>query len=305
MAGKLNRRDFLKAGIATGIVAVSGLNPSSKIFANSDLPFDLVAVKGGEADDMFDKGIEALGGMSKFVKKGHKVVVKPNIGWDVSPERAGNTNPKLVKRIIEHCFKAGAKDVYVFDHTCDDWRMTYKTSGIEYAVKSVGGKIVSGASEKYYRKITFPKGKSLKEDKVHQLILDSDVYINVPILKNHGSAKLTMCLKNQMGCNWDRRYWHKNDLQQCIADFATRIKPDLNIVDAYRIMQTHGPRGVSVEDVTLLKAQIISTDMVAADAAATKFFGLEPKDIPHVRIAHEMGIGNMEIEKLRIKRIRM
>ncbi len=137
------------------------------------------------------------------------------------------------------------------------------------------------------------------------MILDSDVYINVPILKNHGSAKLTMCLKNQMGCNWDRRFWHKNDLQQCIADFATRIKPDLNIVDAYRIMQTHGPRGVSVEDVTLLKAQIISTDMVAADAAATKFFGLEPKDIPHVRIAHEMGIGNMEIEKLRIKRIQM
>lgn len=305
MSGTIKRRDFIKSGVATGISALVGLHSVNELSANQDLPFDLVAIKGGEPDEMFDKGIEQLGGISKFVKKGQKVVVKPNIGWDVNPERAGNTNPQLVKRIIEHCFKAGAKDVFVFDHTCDDWRMSYKNSGIEDAVKSAGGTIVSGASEKYYRKVTFSKGKKLREDKVHELILDSDVYINVPVLKNHGSAKLTICLKNQMGVNWDRRYWHKNDLHQCIADFATRIKPHLNVVDAYRIMQTHGPRGVSVEDVTLLKAQIISTDMVAADAAATKFFGLEPKDIPHIRIAHEMGVGTIEIEKLRIKRIQL
>jgi uncharacterized protein (DUF362 family) len=70
-------------------------------------------------------------------------------------------------------------------------------------------------------------------------------------------------------------------------------------------MQKHGPRGVSVDDVILMKAQIISTDIVAADAAATKFFGLEPKDIPHIRIAHEMGVGNMNLEELKIKRIKM
>lgn len=301
----MKRREFLKVGITTGIASASAFGLTNQLIAQKDLEYDLVAVKGGEPDIMFDKGIEAFGGMSKFIKKGQTVVVKPNIGWDVSPERAGNTNPQLVKRIIEHCFKAGAKDVYVFDHTCDDWIMSYETSGIEAAVKSAGGKIVSGASEKYYRKIKIPHGVRLKEDKVHQLILDSDVYINVPVLKNHGSAKLTICLKNQMGVNWDRRYWHKNDLHQCIADFATRIKPHLNIVDAYRVMQTRGPRGVSVEDVTLLKAQIISTDMVAADAAATKFFGFEPKEIPHIKIAHEMGVGNMEIDKLRIKRIQL
>jgi len=255
--------------------------------------------------DMFEKGIAAMGGMEKFVKKGQTVVVKPNIGWDVPPERAGCTNPHLVKRIIQHCYKAGAKKVFVFDHTCDDWKKSYKTSGIEDAVKSAGGKIVSGGSEKYYRNIIINKGKVLKEDKVHELIIDSDVFINVPILKNHGSARLTICLKNMMGVNWDRRYWHKNDLHQCIADFATKIKPDLNIVDAYRVMQSHGPRGISVDDVIMMKAQIISTDMVAADAAATKFFGLEPKHIPHIRFAGEMGVGNIDLDKIRIKRIKV
>jgi uncharacterized protein (DUF362 family) len=37
-------------------------------------------------------------------------------------------------------------------------------------------------------------------------------------------------MKNLMGIVWDRGYWHRNDLHQCIADFATFRKPDLNIV---------------------------------------------------------------------------
>jgi uncharacterized protein (DUF362 family) len=77
----------------------------------------MVAVMGGNPDAMFDLGIQELGGMGAFVQKGQKVLIKPNMGWDVIPELAANTNPLLVKRIIEHCFKAGAKEVYVFDHT--------------------------------------------------------------------------------------------------------------------------------------------------------------------------------------------
>lgn len=302
----MKRRDFIKTGISAGIVASATTYAfSQKRKPKQKLPYDLVAIRGGSPDRMFDKGIKALGGMSNFVKAGQKVVVKPNIGWDVPPERAGNTNPKLVKRIIEHCFKAGAKEVFVFDHSCDNWRKAYKNSGIEEAVKSVGGKIVSGNSEKYYKDIKIKKGKNLKNDKVHELIFNTDVFINVPVLKNHGGSKLTISMKNLMGINWDRGYWHRNNLHQCIADFATEIKPNLNIVDAYRVVQTNGPRGVSEEDVVLMKAQIISTDIVAADAAASKFMGIEPKDIPHIAIAHDMGVGNMNLDQLRIKRIKI
>ena len=116
-----------------------------KAFAGKRLPsnvdYDLVAVMGGEPAAMFDMGIQALGGMGAFVKKGQKVLVKPNIGWDVVPEKGGNTNPLLVKRIIEHCYRAGAKEVYVFDNTCDNWIKCYKNSGIEQAVKDAGAKI--------------------------------------------------------------------------------------------------------------------------------------------------------------------
>jgi len=305
----MDRRDFIKKSIQTGIVAASAASfgKYSNLFAlHSPHPsnnFDLVAIKGGEPDAMFDKAIESIGGLKSFVKKGQKVVVKPNIGWDVVPERAGNTNPVLVKRIIQHCYETGAKEVYVFDNTCDDWKRCYSNSGIERAVKDAGGKIVSGDSERYYQKVEVNRGKKLKDAKVHELILESDVFINVPILKHHSSAELTISMKNLMGNVWDRGYWHRNDLHQCIADFTSFRKPHLNIVDAYYVMKRNGPRGVSKGDVVLMKSQIISTDIVAADSAAAKLFGTEPEQISYIKLAAEMNLGRMDLSKLNINRI--
>jgi len=307
----MKRRDFIFKGLGAGILAGSGvsLNGFSRLMGNPNAPqdgsFDLVAVKGTDPAAMFDEGINSLGGMAEFVKPGQTVVVKPNIGWDAVPERAANTNPELIGRIIKRCYEAGAKSVSVFDNTCDEWKKCYVNSGIEKEVKNAGGSIIPGNSESYYKNVQVPEGKSLTEAMVHELILESDVFINVPVLKSHSSAKLTIAMKNLMGVVWDRRYWHQNDLHQCIADYTTFRKPDLNIVDAYRVMKRNGPRGVSVEDVVLLNSLLISRDIVAADAAAAKLFGLEPDDIPHIVIADEMGIGTMDLASLNINRIKM
>ena len=123
----MKRRDFIRKSISAGVFAGTALSFGGygKIFAstvnNTDLPYDLVAVRDGEPDLMLDKALEALGGIQKFVKKGQTVVIKPNIGWDVEPEKAANTNPLLIKRLVTHCITAGAKEVYVFDNTCDNW----------------------------------------------------------------------------------------------------------------------------------------------------------------------------------------
>ena len=70
----------------------------------------MVAVMGGSPDAMFDLGIQELGGIGTFVQRGQKSESKPILmGCDTRP--GANTNPLLVKRIIEHCFKAGAKEV--------------------------------------------------------------------------------------------------------------------------------------------------------------------------------------------------
>jgi uncharacterized protein (DUF362 family) len=172
-------------------------------------------------------------------------------------------------------------------------------------VKDAGGKLVPGNSEANYQQVSVPNGKKLKSTKVHELILSSDVFINVPILKSHSSAQLTISMKNLMGNIWDRYYWHKNDLNQCIVDFTPVRKPDLNIVDAYRVLMKRGPRGVSVEDVEMKNSLIISRDIVAADAASAKLFGVEPDTIAHIKMAAQANLGVMDLTKLNINRIKL
>lgn len=306
----MKRRNFLKSSMGAGLAAAAAasMGSYSKIFGatphTTSSNYDIVAVKGPDPATMFDIGIQALGGMGAFVSKGQTVVVKPNIGWDVVPEKAACTNPALVKRIIEHCFKAGAKEVFVFDHTCDNWVKCYKNSGIEQAAKDAGAKLVPADSESYYKEVAIPNGKRLVSAKVHELILSSDVFINVPILKHHSSSILTGAMKNMMGVVWDRGYWHKNDLNQCIADYALYPKrPALNVLDAYNVMLRNGPRGVSVDDLSLMQSQLLSTDWVAIDAAGAKLLGLEPASVRYIPLASEMGLGKMDLQKMNIHRI--
>lgn len=306
----MDRRTFFKKGFGASVLVGATLaGRYDSLFAgpykDEKASFDLVAVKGGEPDAMVRKGLEVLGGIGAFVKKGQTVVIKPNVGWDVVPERAANTNPKLIGEIVRLCLDAGAKEVYVFDHTCDNWQRCYQNSGIESAVVQAGGKMAPAHTEGYYQEVSIPSGKSLTKAKEHELLLSSNVFINVPILKDHGGARITVTMKNLMGNVWNRRTWHRTDLHQCIADYASYRKPTLNIVDAYSVMKQNGPRGVSADDVVSMKSLLISTDMVAADAAAAKLFGLSPADVPYIQLAADLKVGRMDLENLRIKRLTM
>ena len=163
--------------------------------------------------------------------------------------------------------------------------------------------MVAGNSQGRYQEIEVPGARRLKKVKVHELILESDVLINVPVLKHHGGAGLCVAMKNMMGAVWDRRSWHANDLHQCIADLTLAVKPDLNVVDAYQVLKRNGPRGVSRADVVTMKSLIIGENMVVTDTAASKLFGKEPGQIGHIRKADELGTGSMDLSGLSINRI--
>lgn len=313
----MKRRDFLKAAAITGLATTFKLTEGMDLMAQKSAKTtlktggtDLVAVMGGEPAQMFQKAIAELGGMGKYVKKGQKVCVKPNIGWDKVPEMASNTNPELVAEIVRQCLKAGASEVVVFDNSCDDWRKAYKNSGIEAAATAAGAKMLPVKDVSYYKDVALPKGVKLKTAKVHQAILDSDVWINVPVLKNHEGALMTIAMKNHMGIVWDRGFFHRNDLQQCIADICTLNKPAvLHVVDAYRVMKTNGPRGRALSDVANAKAMFVSSDIVAVDTAATKFFGqleaMPLESVKHIAMAQDLKLGTMDLSKLKVKKIQL
>jgi uncharacterized protein (DUF362 family) len=321
----MDRRDFLKKTFAIGATAgLTLLNGSwSRLFAQEKtmpiptqpgpsqpketskaLP-DLVALKGGEPDTMLDQGMKAFGGMGRFVKRHQTVVIKPNIGWNKSPEMAATTNPKLIKRLIEHCLEAGAKKVYVFDNPVSSWQSAYSTSGIESAVKAAGGTIVPGATYTLFQKVKIPGAKILKEAAVHELILEADVFINVPVLKDHSSSNVTISLKNLMGIVYDRHFFHSSGLHQCIVDINKFRKPDLTIVDAYRVVNDHGPQPYSSASVSTKLMQIIAIDPVAADTASAKILGRDPAKVDHIVLGQQANLGTMNLESLNIQRINL
>lgn len=311
----MERRDFLKKGALAGL-AISALsfNKLQAALGGNEIAVesapDLVAVMGGEPAVMLDKALNALGGIKKYIKKGQNVVIKPNIGWDRSPELGANTNPDLIGALIKQCIKAGAKKVTVFDNTCDNWQKCYSNSGISEAVKAAGGIMAPGNEERYYKSVKLPQGVTLKEAKIHEALQEADVWINVPVLKNHGGAKMSISMKNYMGIVWDRRFFHANDLQQCIADICTwNKKPVLNIVDAYRVMRQNGPQGKSVNDISLLKTLIVSPNIIAADTAAVQFFNQVEKmnleSVGHIGKGEKLNLGTTKLDQLNIKRIKV
>jgi uncharacterized protein (DUF362 family) len=303
----MNRRKFIKSVAAAAVVTAAASKFSKTVFSQnapavSSLP-DVVGVRNGMPVEMFRKGIDALGGMQAFVKPGQTVIIKPNVSFDSGPERGANTNPDLVAEIVRQAKAAGASKVSVFDHTLNEWRASYKNSGTQDAVERAGGAMIPANSDKYYELMKRPQAKRLKESALFKPMLEADVFINVPILKNHGGAKMSCAIKNLMGVVWDRRSWHGNDLNQSIAEVLYYVKPTLNVIDAYRVMRVNGPRGVSVDDVDIKKYMIISKDIVAADSAALGVIGYGLSDVPYVKIAGDLGFGKYDLSTLKVERI--
>jgi len=307
----MDRRSFLQnsAGVLGGLAAADALSPL--LNASQAARPDLAVVKGASVDKIVQTAIDAIGGIRRFISKDDIVVIKPNIGWDRKPEFAANTNPELVAALVKICLGAGAKKVKVFDRTCHDQRRCYENSGIEAAAKAagaevpaVGGRTLTAIEERMYKDTKIPDGVAIKSWPLHEDVVDPKVkLINVPIAKNHGSTKLSMSLKNLMGIMGDNRGQAHQKLDTAIVDVSTVVKPTLIIIDAIRILTAHGPTGGSLDDVKRLDTIIAGVDPVATDAYSTTLFGMEPKDIGHIKEAAERGLGKMDLSKLNIQKI--
>lgn len=299
----MTRREFLKKSAAAGIGAGLLLLPRGlRSLAAAEAYPDLVAVRGGTPEAMFERGMRIIGGMGRFVKRGQTVVVKPNMSWDLAPEYGVNTSPALVAAVVRHCRDAGARRVLILDHSIEHWERSAKNSGVLAAATGAGAVYAQAEREGYYHKVSV-NGRRLRETMVHESLLESDVLISVPVLKSHGGAGLTISIKNLMGCVWNRQAYHSAGLQSCIADFLRVKKPDLNIIDAYRVVSKNGPRGGSLADVVQMGSLIISPDVVAADTAASMLLGRKQGEVEYIRFAAEAGFGQMDLSKLNIQRV--
>lgn len=263
--------------------------------------FPKLALAQGDSPELITKeAIALLGGMKCFVSKGDVVSIKPNIAWDRTPKQAACTNPEVVKALVELSFDAGAKEVIVMDNPTNPARRTYVRSGIADASKKAGAKVLFPNPHRL-KKIPL-KGEWLNEWEVFTNFIEVDKIINVPIAKTHSLSKLTMGMKNWLGALGGNRSLLHQKLDHVMVDLAAFFKPCLTILDAYRILIRNGPQGGRLSDVRLMKTVVAGVDYVAVDALGATFFGMTPEDLPYLQLAHKRRLGEINVEKFKIKK---
>ena len=277
----MDRREFIKYSTIIGAGSALLGNPM-KIFAENP---NVVFVTGGEPSDLITAAMNSFGGISTFISKGDVVVVKPNIGWDRSPEYAANTNPTLVSEIIKMCMDAGAAKVK--------------------ALSKKYGADVQQIRDFKFKNISLPGGERLKEWPIYQDYLEADKVINVPVAKHHSMAKVTLGLKNLMGIMGGNRGSLHNYFTEKITDINTHILPTLTIIDAYRILTKNGPSGGNINDVKLSKSLIMSPCTVSADFLALELFNLKIESVPYINESNKRGLSKYDLKNLNVRRINL
>jgi uncharacterized protein (DUF362 family) len=302
-----SRRQFLKlAGGTAGITAVGGAGllagslPNALRAASATGNRTKVSIASGvSAVENARRAVDSLGGIRAFVSRGDVVILKPNIGWDRTPKQAANTNPDVVVALAEMCLSAGAKEVRVFDRTCNEPRRCYINSGIQQAVEEFAKKHHTGDSLRIYhvedrkfQRTDISGALALNQWDLYRDVLEADKIINVPVAKHHTLASVTLALKNMMGVMGGNRGQIHFRLPECLVDINRKIPTHLAVIDATRILLRNGPSGGNLADVKPVDKVIASADVVAADVvAADRLFDLSPDEVPHIRMALEAGLG--------------
>jgi uncharacterized protein (DUF362 family) len=308
MGSTINRRDFILRSASLGTtIALGGIlerlaGPAA--YAGTGFP-DLAVVEGANYYDATRKAVDALGGMKQFVSKGSRVGLLVNSVFD---KPGTYTKPEIALAVITMCYEAGAASITSLEDARGSyWRRATLSKEDRERIGSIKG---PGDTVT----IDLPHGVKLKSVEIRRDLLACDVYINMPIFKDHEGTRFTGVLKNIMGAtsSSSNRFFHKGAivsgfyddptfLSQCIADAHLVRKPTLCIADGTEMIVTNGPSGPG--KIVKPHAVVAGTDGVAVDAYGATILGLPVEDVVMIRKAQEHGIGSADLSKLRITKL--
>lgn len=307
--GEISRREFLRKTAECAIYGTVGMALSGLWYRSagaSNRP-DIVLAKGTPGPATLG-AVKALGGIQRFVKPGDRVVIKPNMSFPNPPEWGTTTHPYVVRALSDMCLKAGAVSVLILDNPLRHAELCLERSGLRAVCQGLPQTQTLGvADRRFYEEVEVPEGKELRSTMIMKEVLKADALIAVPVAKSHSATGVSLAMKGMMGLIYDRSSFHLDmDLNRAIVDLCTVLKPQLTVVDATRVLSSGGPGGPG--KVIPLETIIASTDMVAADAMAVElgtWYGRKFKasQVKHIRVAHERGLGNMDVAVQSVKEV--
>ncbi len=311
MTSSRTRRWFLRTSGAAGVSMGLGTSVVAELLSWSPLLAaahpDLVAMSGSDPFTNTVSAVDTIGGMSRFVARGSRVVVNANTSFNLP---GSNVDPAVVLATLRMCVEAGAAEVWLAKPGKPGyWERTPRFAASGEVLETVK------TSEREFRVVEIPNGVALRQAHVDRRVLESDVYLNVSVVKDHAGTGFTAALKNAMGlcphqptnsfCHFgsaeperEKFYANVDHLSQCIADLNLIRRPDLCLVDATAYLKTNGPAGPG--ELRRSDTVVAATDPVAIDTYSTRFLDLNVGDVSMIGLAHRLGAGETELKKLRI-----
>jgi uncharacterized protein (DUF362 family) len=306
---KIKRRDFLRTGLMAGGAALLSKQLAASGFSimrpmpytppsTGEIP-DIVTISGADPEGNMSRLLKPLGGISQFVKPGQTVGLLVNSPWK---NPGYYTNPDVVLSFANLCLQAGAKEIVCFAPASQ----AYWERGLLFEKYQPVVKSFRYGSE--HVEVEIPNGVTLKKAKVLKELKEVDVFVSLPVAKNHAGVIYSGNLKGMMGTSSDdtNRNMHSPEgdytydkheyLARCIADLNLVRKPDLCIMDATECAINNGPAGPGE---TVKPGKIIAgKDPVALDVYAASLIGFYTDDILTVKFANKHGLGEIDPEKV-------
>ncbi len=256
-------------------------------------------VTGGERATALQRGLAALGGIERFVKRGDRVLLKVNAAFATPAALGATTHPDLAAELIRLCLKSGAASVIVTDNPINSPESCFALSGLGEATARAGGRLVV-PRETDFLPATVPGARLLRDWPVLRRPFEGvNKLIGVAPVKSHNRAGASMTMKNWYGLLGGRRNQFHQDIHGIVSELSALVRPTFVVLDGTASMMSNGPTGGSLDDLKATRTMVVSTDMVAADAFGISLLDRSPADLPYLRMAAERGAGRLDYEALK------
>jgi len=257
-------------------------------------------VKGPDREQTFNKAIDLLGGIERFIKPGDTVLIKPNVAFATPPMLGATANPELVAQVASLCYSRGrAKRVIVTDNSINDPASCFQLSGIGKAARQAGAEILL-PKPTLFAHTTLSGGELIRNWPILYGPFEKvDKVIGITPVKDHHRSGASLTMKNWYGLLGGRRNIFHQNINTIIAELATMVSPTFVVLDGTEVMMTNGPTGGSVSDLRRANTIIVSTDQVAADSFGATLLHLKPSDLPYLQKAQAAGAGTTDYKSLK------
>jgi len=250
-------------------------------------------VKGQSPKSMVKRSLELIRA-SQLVTAEDRILIKPNYICAKHPSTGVTTDSQVVEALIEFVKECGCRNITVGDGGSEDTDRVFDAVAIRQTAARHGVRLIDLNDDERVE-VSVPNALALHKVSIAKTALDSTCIINVPKLKVHHMALVTLCIKNLMGAVLPKSIIH-SQLNEKLADLASLIRPRFNIIEGMIGSELDEVDGKPVRMDLLISGR----DIVATDAVGSAVMGIDPRRVRYISLAEGKGVGTGDLAKIEI-----